>query len=68
MRKKADRDAIFQSIRGAAEITGLSTKFIRNGCQSGNIPHIMVGNDYRINVPLFIAQLDSESRINAGGR
>lgn len=66
MRVKAiDRDAIFQPIRGAAEITGFSTKFIRSGCIDGTIPHIRVGCDYRVNMPLYLAQLNDASRVQA---
>lgn len=62
MRTKTDRDALFQSIRGAAEITGLSTKYIRDGCRAGTIPHIRAGNDYRINMQLFLNDLNKQSR------
>lgn len=62
MRKQTiDRNALFQPIRGAAEITGLSKKYIRDGCRSGKIPHIMAGNDYRVNMQLFLMLLDDES-------
>lgn len=62
MRTRIDRDALFQSIRGAAEITGLSTKFIRDGCKAGTIPHVMCGSDYRINMQLFLDDLNKQSR------
>lgn len=61
-RTKADRNAPFQSIRETCAITGLSQLFIRNGCKNGSIPHIMVGNDYRVNVPLFLEQLNQQSK------
>ena len=60
-KKTIDPEATFQSVRGAAEITGLSRYFILKGCQDGTIPHIRVGIDYRINMPLFLAQLESDS-------
>lgn len=53
---------MFQSIRGAAEITGFSTKYLRDGCRAGRIPHVRVGADYRVDMPLFLAQLRAESR------
>lgn len=56
-----DPNAVFQSCRGAASITGLSVKYIRAGCADGTIPHIRVGSDYRINMPLFLAQLNNAS-------
>lgn len=61
-RTKTDRNAPFQSIRETCAITGLSQLFIRNGCKAGTIPHIKVGNDYRVNIPLFREQLDQQSR------
>ena len=62
--KDINLDAAFQPISGAAAITGLSTKYIRRGCISGEIPHIKVGPDYRINMPLFLEMLNNESRDN----
>lgn len=60
MRKKSiDYNAVFQPIRGASEITGLSQRFIRDGCKSGWIPHILCGTDYRVNMPLFLKQLNT---------
>lgn len=66
-KKTIDPAATFQSVRGAAEITGLSRYFIIKGCQAGTVPHIKVGTDYRINMPLFLAQLESSSAAINGG-
>lgn len=60
--REFDRSAIFLPIRGAAEITGFSTKYLRDGCRAGRIPHVRVGSDYRVDMPLFLAQLRAESR------
>jgi len=60
-RKEIDKTALFQSIRGASEITGLSQKYIRDGCRTNTIPHVMCGSDYRINMALFMEQLNRES-------
>lgn len=60
-RKETDPNAMFQPYRVAAEITGLSYQYIRNGCLSGKIPCIRVGADMRVNMPLFIEQLNKES-------
>jgi excisionase family DNA binding protein len=63
MRKKQiDRDALFQPIRGAAEITGFSVKYIREGCKAGEIPHIRAGSDYRIDMTAWLEMLHSASR------
>lgn len=64
-RKEIDRNAVFQPIRGAAEITGLSQSYIRAGCKENRIPHIMCGADFRVNMPAFLSMLDEESGIRA---
>lgn len=58
-------DAQLQSISVASYITGLSQKFLREGCRAGTIPHIKIGSDYRINVPLLMAQIDKASTWHA---
>ncbi len=60
--KTIDRSAPMQSITGAAFLTGLSQSYIREGCKAGTIPHIRVGTDYRVNMPLFMEQLNRESK------
>lgn len=59
--KTLNPDAPFQSPRNTANLTGLSLKFILNGCKTGTIPHIRVGTDYRVNVPLLLEKLNRES-------
>ena len=56
-----DKTAPFQSIRNTSQLTGLAMGFIREGCKTGAIPHIMCGQEYRVNVPLFLQQLDAAS-------
>lgn len=60
-RKKFNRDSPFQSIVGAAYLTGLSAGFVRKGVRNGSIPHIKVGSDYRVNMPLWLEQLNQQS-------
>lgn len=62
-----DRDAPYQSPRNAAYITGLSLRYIRDGCRSGTIPHIRVGSDFRVNMPLFLERLRVESLRGGSG-
>ena len=57
-KKEIDRNAVFQTPRGAAEITGLSVKSIRQGCREGTIPCMMQGSDYRIHMPKYLKQLE----------
>ncbi|MBR4578806.1 MAG: hypothetical protein IKO22_04235 [Oscillospiraceae bacterium] len=54
--------APFQSLRNTAALTGLSVGFLRDGCKAGTIPHIMAGNEYRINIVQLLAQLEAESK------
>lgn len=53
--KTVDRDLPYQSIRCAAEITGLSRKYIYEGCKNGTIVHRKVGTDYRVYMPALLA-------------
>lgn len=59
-----DRDAPYQSISGASIITGLARGYIRDGCKSGKIPHLMVGGEYRVCMSLFLHQLEAEAAAN----
>lgn len=63
-KRNFDPAAPFQSIRGASTITGLAQGYIRAGCKSGTIPHVMCGAEYRINMQLWLNQLNSESQAN----
>lgn len=67
MRKRIDPDAPFQSVKGASYRTGFSMAHIRSGCKDGTIPHIKVGTDYRINVPLWLELLDKQSAASVKG-
>lgn len=61
-KRTTDRTAPYQSIRNTACITGYSQGAIRAGCKNGEIPHIKIGKEYRINVPLFLELLGDKSR------
>lgn len=67
MPRRKNFDAPFQSISGAAYRTGMSCAYIRQGCKAGTIPHIRVGTDYRINMPLWLAQLNEQSAVKCAG-
>lgn len=58
MRKRNDPNAPFQSVPNACSITGLSQKWLRAGCKSGDVPHIKVGNTYYVNVPALLRKLE----------
>lgn len=57
-------DPIFMKLKPAAEYTGLSEYFLREGCKSGTVPHIKSGKSYLINVPKLIEKLNEESKHN----
>ena len=63
-KRTIDLTAPYQSIRGASRISGLAQGYIRNGCKSGTIPCLRVGQEYRINMRLFLQQLEAESITN----
>ena len=63
-KRTLDRTAPYQSIRGAAEITGLSMGSIRAGCKAGKIPFVMCGREYRISMSLFLKKLEAEATAN----
>ena len=52
------------SIKTAAEITGLSQYYIRNGCRAGTIPHIMSGNRYKVDLQRFAETISSSGSDN----
>lgn len=51
-------DAPFQTIPNATRITGLSQSYLRSGCKSGTVPHVMSGNVYLVNIPALLRKLD----------
>jgi len=57
-----DKVKTFMTIREACNYTGLSQRFLREGCKMGKIPHVMSGNTYMINVALLMDTLNKMSR------
>lgn len=60
--KKIEFETPFLSIKDAARATGISEYSIRQGCINGIIPHLNTGKAYKINMPLFMEQLNQLSR------
>lgn len=56
-----DRQKPFLSIKATCEVTGLSQRFLREGCKRGDVPHIMTGSKYLVNVPLLLHRLNEQS-------
>lgn len=57
---------MFMSLVDACKETGLSTIYLRKGCISGDIPHIMAGRKYLVNVVALREMLDAQSRSGKG--
>lgn len=51
---------IYMTIEEAANFTGISKFYIRNGCRRNEIPHIMSGSKYLVNVPRFLELLEAQ--------
>lgn len=47
----------FVGLEDAANITGLSQYYLRQGCKAGTMPHIRCGTSYKINLPKLLDQL-----------
>ena len=64
-KRNIDLAAPWQTIAGATRLTGLSQGYLRDRAKAGTIPVMMVGREYRINVPLLLRQLEEESTGNS---
>ena len=50
----------FMKIKGACQETGLSQKFLRDGCKNGTIPHVKSGSVYYIDIERLLEKLRAE--------
>lgn len=55
---------VFQPIKDAVKITGLSEWYMRQALKNGTLPHIRTGNKVLVNVPRLLAELDAQSSHN----
>ena len=55
---RADPNAEYLSLRDASTITGLPIGFIRRGCRSGSIPHVICGQAIYVHVASLRKFLD----------
>ena len=58
----------YLSILDAASVTGLSQRYLRDGCRAGTVPHVRSGNKYYICVPALLEKLGAEAREDGGQR
>ena len=60
MPKRTQNDsAPFQTIPNATRLTGLSQRYLRDGCKSGLVPHVRVGTVFLVNVPALLKSLEA---------
>lgn len=52
----------FLKIKAAAKATGLSTYYLRKGCNDGSIPCIRSGQTIYVNVPALLKKLGASER------
>lgn len=52
---------IFQPIKEAVKITGLSEYYLRQNLKAGKIPHIKSGNKIFINIPRLLSELEEQT-------
>lgn len=65
-RVKTDPAAPLQPIKQAARLTGLSEYSLRQGCKAGTVPFVREGCEYRIHIPLLLAQLEKAAASSVG--
>lgn len=61
-------DVPYATIEQTSALTGLSRHYLRHGCKTNTIPHIMCGTKYMICIPALMAQLEKEAIKNKEGR
>ncbi len=52
---------IFQPIKEAVKITGMSEYWFRQNLKAGKIPHIRSGNKILVNIPRLLVELEKLS-------
>lgn len=57
---------IFVTVKKTVKATGVPERLVREWLRAGKIPHIKSGNKYLVNLPLFLAELESMSKRGAG--
>ena len=57
-------EAIFQTVPETCRTTGLSKRYLREGCKNGTVPHIKNGRIFKIDVPALLEQLRREEAAN----
>ena len=60
-------DAIYQSVRNTARITGMSEYYLRTLKKDSKLPGIMVGRKFMVNVPSLLKQFAAEEEEHSNG-
>lgn len=58
-KRTANPNAPFQTIPNASRITGLSQRYLRDGCKEGTVPHARSGAVYLVNIPALLRSLEA---------
>lgn len=53
---------VLGTVDKAAEVSGLSKWYIRQGLKAGTIPHIRCGRKILVNIPQLLAELDEQTK------
>ena len=62
MPKRTRNDtAAFQTVPNACRLTGLSQRYLRDGCKAGTVPHVRSGRVFLINVPALLRSLGAST-------
>lgn len=61
MKNNMNKQTPFMNIPDACKATGLSMHFLRTGCKTGEVPHVMSGNKYMVNIPALLRKLGAET-------
>ena len=63
--KRKNADVIYKTINEVAEITGLSSRYIRNKVKNGEVPYVMSGSTYMLNYNKFMEMLEEEEALHS---
>jgi len=61
-KEKPNLNTPFMKIKDAAQATGLSMYYLRDGCKDGTVPCIKSGTVYFVNVPRLLEKLDASRK------
>lgn len=63
--KRKNAEVIYRTINEVAEITGLSSRYIRAKVKNGEVPYVMSGSTYMLNYNKFMEMLEEEEALHS---